>query len=494
MSSVQWTLGLKNRASGKYITQEAFGNAVNCNGGSLRKKQTMTMIAGDDGTIHLKTCNGKFLYGNRDGKVMADLDEPSAETQWTIVPQPSGTWGLISAAGYFFHGTGSKLTCFTEAKEGVEVPADGHWVVHLAMHPQINLFSPARKAFVHFAGDALTTDEDVPWGDDALLSLVFFDDAPDGRYGICSFDGKFLESSGKLVDEKNPNCEFHIDFHDDNKVSFRASNGNYLSPSDAVGTLKAHRNKIGKDQYFLIQDSEPQFTINTELNSGVKQLSARNGNEIKADQTDVTDFERFQLMVNPGGKVFIKTSKLTYFTVRDDSSIGGVETSNPGESETFTIDYSGENRVKFVSAKTGNPLWAKPSGALFASSSDVDTVFTLTIINRPTLLLRCQYGFAGLKGASGRVECNKAAGNFFKLTTNDGFYFLQSEQTGKYWGVDQDGLTATYDAPEQFVIEFVEPTNALIKHVSSGKYLKASQNGAITNTGNPGDANTLFEY
>eukprot|EP00055_Hartaetosiga_balthica_P007003 m.23496 g.23496 ORF g.23496 m.23496 type:complete len:494 (-) comp5550_c1_seq1:184-1665(-) len=492
--SVQWTLGLKNRASGKYITQESFGNAINCNGGSLRKKQTMTMIAGDDGTIHLRTCNGKYLYGNKDGKVMADLDDPSAETQWTIVPQESGSWGLISAAGYFFHGTGTGLTAFTEAKEGVAVPADGHWIVHLAMHPQINLFSPARKAFVHFAGDALTTDEDVPWGEDALLSLVFFDDAPDGRYGICSFDGKFLESSGKLVSEKTPSCEFHIDFHDENKVSFRASNGNYLAPADSVGTLKAHRNKIGKDQYFLIQDSEPQFTITTELNAGTRQVSARNGNEVKADQSTVTDTERFQLVVLPGGDVQFKTSKLTYFTVRDDGSIGGVDIANPGVSETFTIDYSNENVVKIISSKTGSAVWSKPSGALYATSSDVETVFTLTIINRPTLLLRCQYGFAGLKGASGRVECNKASGNFFKLSTKDGFYYFQSEQTGKYWGVDQDGLTATYDAPEQFVLEFVEPTHALVKHVSSGKYLKASQNGAITATGNAGDSNTLWEY
>lgn len=31
-NALEWTLGLRNRASGKYLTQESFGNAVNVNG------------------------------------------------------------------------------------------------------------------------------------------------------------------------------------------------------------------------------------------------------------------------------------------------------------------------------------------------------------------------------------------------------------------------------------------------------------------------------
>ena len=72
--------------------------------------------------------------GTSDGAFTGDSEAPSGETTWKIVPQADGTWALVSAAGYYAHGTGSKLSCF--AKERDPLPADGKWVVHLAMHPQ----------------------------------------------------------------------------------------------------------------------------------------------------------------------------------------------------------------------------------------------------------------------------------------------------------------------------------------------------------------------
>ncbi|EGD79844.1 retinal fascin [Salpingoeca rosetta] len=488
-NALEWTLGLKNRATGKYLTQEAFGNAVNVNGGSLRQKQTWTLISAEDGSVHLRSYLGKYLYGDNDGNVKCDAESPSADTQWTIQPQPDGTWALISAKNYYFHGTGTNISAFLEAKEGVAAPGDGLWVVHLAMHPQINLYNSMRKRYVHLSGDELHCDEDIPWGDDALLNLIFFDDHPDGRYGIQSCNGKFLENSGRLVDQPNANCQFLLGFHD-NQVSFLDSDGKFLSCVGGSGVLKTNKQKVTKDELFVIQDSQPQFIITD--NRG-KFVSVRNGFEVKADQREVTDFERFQMEITSEGNVFLRSNKLKYWTVRPDGTIGA-ESDSPNADCTFTVDYSAGNRVRFI-AQNGNPVYVKPSGALMANAGGdpETTLFTLTIINRPTLLLRGQYGFVALKGASGRVECNRATGNLFVLENKDGFYHLKT-QDGKYWGVDVDGVTANSSAPTDFVFEFVRPTHALIKHVESGKYLQGQQNGGFKAEGTSAGVNTLWEY
>lgn len=197
---------------------------VQSSGNTLRQKQIWTLVSADDGTVHLKSYLGKYLYGDRDGNVKADAEAPSATTKWTIQPQPNGTWALISAANYYFHGTGTDISAFLEAKPGVAAPSDGLWVVHLAMHPQINLYNAMRKRYLHLSGEQLVCDEDIPWGDDALLNLIFFGDHPDGRYGIQACDGRFVENTGKLVDQANSNCQFLLGFHD-NQVSFMDSNG-----------------------------------------------------------------------------------------------------------------------------------------------------------------------------------------------------------------------------------------------------------------------------
>lgn len=180
-------------------------------GKTLKKKQTFTLVS-HDGSVHIRTHLNKFMYGDKDGNVHGDAESPSAETQWTILPQADGTWALKTAHGFFFHGAGDKLTAFIG---GDDVPADGKWVVHLAMHPQINLYNVMRKRFVHLEAGELRCTEDVPWGEDALLTIEFYDEHPEGRYGIMSCDGKYLESSGRLVDQPNARCQFLIGFHDD---------------------------------------------------------------------------------------------------------------------------------------------------------------------------------------------------------------------------------------------------------------------------------------
>eukprot|EP00049_Salpingoeca_infusionum_P017210 m.352155 g.352155 ORF g.352155 m.352155 type:complete len:497 (-) comp16455_c0_seq1:394-1884(-) len=496
MAPIVWTLGLRNASNGKYLTLEAFGDAINCSGSSMRKKQIFTLEAGDDGKVFFKTPKGKYLYGDGDGKVKGDAESQTAEAGWQIVPQDDGTWGLITAAGYYFHGTGTKLSAFTKVTfdgEGNPVeapPADGKWVAHLAMHPQINLFGVMRKRYVHFANGELQCNEDIPWGDDALLNLVFFADHPAGRYGIMACNGQYLQGNGQLVDAPSADCMFLLSFQE-NQITLRSEAGQYLSCDGAAGTLKVKRKQITKEELFAIEDSQPQFIV---TDSRGQLVSARNGTEIKADQKgEATDKERFQLIVNADSTVSFLSDTRKYWALRGDSTVGG-DAEAIDQSCKFTIDYSQQNRVRFTSVATGKYVYCKPNGALLATGdgSEPTALFTFTIINRPRLLLRGQYGFMGLKGASGRVEGNKSVGDFFIVEQKDGWYNLKSE--AGYWTVDADGLASNAGAPSNFVFEFVGPTHALIKHVDSGMYLEGEQSGAVKATASGANDNSLWEF
>lgn len=110
----------------------------------------------------------------------------------------------------------------------------------------------------------------------------------------------------------------------------------YLSCIGANGALKAGKSKVTRDELFQLQDSEPQFVI-TSTNG--KKVSIRSGLEVKADQPDVTDKERFQLELDPSGsgKVALKASNAQYFTLGADGAVSASAKSR-GAGEFFTVE------------------------------------------------------------------------------------------------------------------------------------------------------------
>jgi hypothetical protein len=81
----------------------------------------------------------------------------------------------------------------------------------------------------------------------------------------------------------------------------------FLSCIGSDGVLKVKETPKGKDkakvtreELFKIQDSEPQFTMRNISRGAKGQVSNRNGDEVKADQSDIQDTERFQFEVVDG--------------------------------------------------------------------------------------------------------------------------------------------------------------------------------------------------
>lgn len=480
---LEWTLGLKNQSTGKYLTQETFGFRLNANGAGLKKKQTLTLIS-TDGGVHLRTHLDRFLYGDKDGNFKGDAENPSAETLWQIHPQPDGAWAFQSAAGFFLEGTADKLSCFAK-----EVSKDGLYVVHLAMHPQVNVYNVMRKRYVHYVPEdkQLQCNEDVPWGEDALLTFVFFSEHQGGRYGFMSCNGQYLTDTGELVQQPNANCMFLLGFHD-NQVSFRNEAGEYLSCVGGKGVLKVQKSKVSKDELFVIQDSEFQFVI---VDDRGRHVSNRSSNEVKADQSTVTDLERFQLEVQQDGSVFIKNSRTKYWEIADDGVIFADNTS-PNPNCRFQVVWKG-TRASLI-GPNGKGVTVAANGALKAIGSTSDAHdFTWTLINRPEAVMRGPYGFVGIKGASGRVEVNRSVYDIFYLESNNGAYSFRTK-AGQYWSVGPDGVEATSSQPVAFHLEFASPSKVLIKHADSGRYLQGEQNGGFRATGTEANANTLWEF
>eukprot|EP00729_Bicosta_minor_P026579 gene26579-30912_t len=99
---LDWSFGLKNTV-GKYLTQEAFGNRINCAAGVMKKKQIFFLENGDGrgesadgGAVHIRSHTGKYIRVDGDGSFLCDSDEKTNETAIIISAQADGRWALKS--------------------------------------------------------------------------------------------------------------------------------------------------------------------------------------------------------------------------------------------------------------------------------------------------------------------------------------------------------------------------------------------------------------
>ena len=163
------------------------------------------------------------------------------------------------------------------------------FIIHLAMHPQINLYNVNRRTFCHLVENELRCKEVIPWGFDALITIEFHE----GKYALRAANGKVLQRTGALVDAVNADSLYTIVFRDA-QVAFRDCKGKYLTAVGAMATMQSRKDTIGKDERFLIMDSHPQMSF---VASNTKLVSLRDGLEVRANQSqdDVQDTEIFQM-------------------------------------------------------------------------------------------------------------------------------------------------------------------------------------------------------
>lgn len=262
--------GLINNGN-RYLTAEAFGFKVNASGTSLKKKQIWTLEQDDqDGqVVFLRSHLGRYLATDKDGKVSCAAEVPDSDCRFLIVAQSDGRWALQSEPYLrYFGGSEDYLSCFAQAIGEAEL-----WAVHLALHPQANLLSVARKRYAHLSApdSEISVDSNIPWGVDSLVTLVYMD----GKYCLKTCDNRFLSNDGKLVKEYGPQTGYTLELRS-GKLAFKDNEGKYLTPLGPTGTLKSGKcTKPGKDELFDLEESHPQVVFQA---ANKRYVSVRQGN------------------------------------------------------------------------------------------------------------------------------------------------------------------------------------------------------------------------
>lgn len=484
---LKWTFGLINSAN-KYLTAETFQSKVNCNGTTLKKKQLWVMekLGGDE--FGLKSSTKKYLTSDKDGKLDCSGEEIGPDQKFIFETQADGKVAIRSVThGRYIGGSGDSMTGFDQS-----IGPTNLFTIHLAIHPQVNIRNVNRKTFMHLndEGTELTCNEVIPWGYDAVIILEFHD----GKYALRAANTRYLTRTGSLADELTKDSLFTIVFKG-SQVAFLDCNGKYLTAIGASALVASRKGNIGKDELFELVDSRPQLQL---VAANGKYVSVREGVEVRAKQADVTDKEIFQMepvdITDFSGNV-----KWIFRTCKDKKvwNSGATITADQDdtrlESTNFSIEWMGP--MIALKASNGKYVSIKPNGQMSANSAEItdNCKFVFEFINRPILVLRGDYGFVGVKGNSGTLECNRSQYDVFGVVGNAGTYQIKGAN-GKYFKIETDNtLSINGDSPTDFFFEIRAPSRMVII-APNGKFLKGQQNGGFTATGDSIGSNTLWEY
>jgi len=362
------------------------------------------------------------------------------------------------------------------------------FAIHLAMHPQVQIWSQARQSYAHIQNNELRANEKVPWGFDAMVSLSF--DKEKAKYTIRGANNKYWSCDAKFVDNVDNNCYYIIVLAENGKMGFRGANGKYITaPTSADQIMRTTSTECKTNESFSLEDSHGQITI---MASNGKYVSMSRNQDPQNVSTTVGDKEIFQMETSDGGKTWVfKTVDLRYFAVAgENNSLTTLASKEPNA--YFTVEY--RNRDTLI-CQNGKYLTTTPQGPLkMISSPDDNSNFKFDINNRPQLILRCEYGFITCKRANDQLACNAADPDTFFLESKGGAVTLKG-QNGKYWVLKEDGkIQCNGTAPDVFIFEWRAHTRMAIRAEKTGQFVTASQQGGFAATSPTVNAACLFEY
>ncbi|KAM3859477.1 fascin-2-like [Diretmus argenteus] len=477
--------GLINHES-RYLTAEAFGFKVNASAPSLKKKQIWILEQDSQDTqlVYLRSHLGRYLASDKDGKVTCEAYGRNSDCRFLIVAQSDGRWALQSEQHLrFFGGSRDYLSCFAQVITDAEL-----WAVHLALHPQANLLSVARKRYAHLSMEdgEIAVDRNIPWGVAALLTLVYLD----GKYCLKTCDSRFLSNDGKLLAQSGRATAYTLELKC-GKLAFKDCEGKYLSPMGPTGTLRSGRcSKPGKDELFDLEESHPQVVL---MAANKRYVSIRQGVSLSANQEDETDMETFQMEIDKETKkCMFRTSQGNYWAVVAHGGIQSTAT-EVSANTMFAVQWLG-HRVA-LRANNGKYVCTKKNGQLLAVSDSIgeDEQLTLKLINRPMLILRGENGFICHHKNSNTLDGSRSVYDIFTLHSSDGAYHIKGVN-GQFWYVNSAGLVCSDgETPEDFTLEFLEHGRIAIRG-KNGKYLRGDQGGTLKGDGLSPSSSALWEY
>ena len=253
---------------GKYLTAEKFGNQINVTGTSLRAKQMWCFEQNEQSSKgYLKSPKSNYLETSKSGDVLCESNKKSSNFIFDVDINDEGKWSFRDRFGKYLCGNADRL--YTQPK----LSDDALWGIHIASHPQCSILSPTRKRYVHSENGELCANENVPWGQDAVVTVEF----QNGKYALRDSQGRYLNGlTGKLEDKISKESLFIISIYG-NMFGLRAYNGKYLTTHGPQGKLVATKQILGKDEQFIFEESKPQCML---IASNGKKVSIRQGKNL----------------------------------------------------------------------------------------------------------------------------------------------------------------------------------------------------------------------
>lgn len=482
--ALKFTFGLINN-NDRYLTAEKFGFKIAASATGMKAKQIWSLEQEPDGSaVYFKSWLNRYLAADKYGKVSCDDETPGPENQFHVEATSDGRWAIKSAAhNRYFGGSDDNLDCF-----GKDIGGSRLWIVHLAMHPQMNLYNLSRKRYANMADDQLQVTKMTPWGVNTLITLVY----KERGYGLMTADNRFLTKEGTLVETYDKTTtKYTLEFYA-GCIAFKDAEGKYLSPQGRQGEVKTSKTKVTKDEKFSMQDSHPQFYLLSKTRG--RYVSIKQGVQVVANQMEPSEenTETFQMEINPEtGMWSFRCTNENYWKCDANNSIMA-DSSKRDQNSWFEIEW--HDRCVKLKTASGKYVGVKSGGNLVVKGDAAEAEdFVLKLINRPVIVFRCSNSFIGMQGD--KLNGNRSSYDIFQMTEQDGAYAFKG-RNGKYWKMTDDGTIAISSAtPEYFLIELIKHSRLTIRPEGSDKYLIADKvTGALTASGNRDDTGALWEY
>ncbi|XP_066468035.1 fascin-like [Tiliqua scincoides] len=492
--TVTLEFGLVNAAN-RYLTAEPFRFQVSATGKQLKPRQVWVLQfvtpqgAGAAGPgewgcqkLHLISALKRYLAADCNGKVTCDQDKPGPQTVFLLHQYLDGKVSFQNEQSKrFLGGAEENVTCFAQCASETE-----KWTLHLAVHPNVAMYSPNRKRYVRCDEKAglLRCDRDMPWGAESVITLYY--DFLGKKYGLRNGGGKMLASNGSLVSDVTPQTLYSLEVSN-GLVAFRDEEGKYLTGREG-GVRAIKMDKPGRDELFTMEPSPAQVSMRSLSTS--KFICCRPGADLYANAMAVGNTEIFQLLFDDNTKkVCFRGYCGTYMSLGPNDCI--VSSKQQDKNVWFDLHYQ-EQKVslhigdKHLSMRPNGQLLAVPKAA--GKSED----FLLVLVNRPLLVLHSEAGYVGQGCDMRHLEGNCVSYVASSLSlTEEGYYnFLIG---GNYWGLDKDGQIVVSDHPSNFTIQFASSSGLIIK-ASNNKFIVADPGGRLwTGASAPSNA-TVFHY
>ncbi|XP_072903814.1 fascin-like [Hemitrygon akajei] len=481
------SVGLINSAQ-KYLTAENFNFRVNATSAILKIKQiwTLEFLEENSSMVYIRSFLTRYLGGDNNGKISCDWEIPNPYNKFVIITHPDGKVSFQSEeTKRYLGGAEENITCFAQA-----ITESEKWVVHLAIHPNINMFNLGKKKYLRYeiTENAVQCDSELPWGRDCVMTLIF--NFREKKYSIRTSSGNLVACNGMLETCQSPRTLYTPEIRC-GMFCLKDSEGRFLSGRDCyVRTFRTNNPSI--DEFFSADPSPGQVTIRSLLNC--KYVSLRPGDNVYAHQTQVKDTEIFQITINnTTRKVCFRGISKEYLSVGPQNTI----MTSPILTDDcwFNIMYNGPKVT--IKTRDGKLLSTKSTGQLVVGcfAADNSQEFIMQLVNRPLLILQSDFGFVGFGSGTQRLDGNMPMYEASRMTSDeDGYYQFKLLSTDKYWEMDKDGyITGTGEQPINFIIQLVG-SNVLILKAPNGKYVKTQQRGDFRAIGEDARSATMFLY